>query len=91
MSSHPKVVLWSKAGCHFCGEVKSYLESKNQPYDNIDVEGHDVLRDVLEIKYGIRHVPVIEVGNNDTFHALLKPDLALLETLLNESTIAVES
>lgn len=82
MPSSTTVVLWSKEGCHFCGEVKSYLESKNQPYQNIEVSGNDILRDVLELKYGIRHVPVVEVGRGGVYEALLEPDLAKLEKLL---------
>ncbi|MCP1186373.1 MAG: glutaredoxin family protein [Paenibacillus sp.] len=81
-SSTKKVVLWSKTGCHFCGEVKAFLTERNQPFENIEVQGNDVLRDVLEAKYGIRHVPVIEVGGDGKFEALLEPDLEKLAELL---------
>ncbi|WP_339297916.1 glutaredoxin family protein [Paenibacillus sp. FSL R5-0623] len=81
-SSTKKVVLWSKTGCHFCGEVKAFLTERNQPFEKIEVQGHDVLRDVLEAKYGIRHVPVIEVGGDGKFEALLEPDLEKLAELL---------
>ncbi|MNP71232.1 hypothetical protein D3C76_1675900 [compost metagenome] len=46
------------------------------------MQGNDVLRDVLEAKYGIRHVPVIEVGGDGKFEALLEPDLEKLAELL---------
>ncbi|MGF9642166.1 MULTISPECIES: glutaredoxin family protein [Paenibacillus] len=82
MSSKPKVVLWSKTGCHFCGEIKTYLESQNQPYENIQVDGNDALRDVLETKYGIRYVPVVEVGGDNKYEALLNPDLEELGKVL---------
>ncbi|MCG7380556.1 glutaredoxin family protein [Paenibacillus sp. ACRSA] len=83
MSSSPKkVVLWSKTGCHFCGEVKAFLTEQNQPFENIEVQGNDVLRDVLEAKYGIRHVPVIEVGRDGKYEALLEADLEKLAELL---------
>ena len=83
-TSPKKVVLWSKTGCHFCGEVKAFLTSRNQPFENIEVEGNDVLRDVLEAKYGIRHVPVIEVGGEGKYEALLEPDLEKLAALLGQ-------
>ncbi|SFJ77118.1 glutaredoxin family protein [Thermoflavimicrobium dichotomicum] len=85
MSASKKVVLWSRSGCHYCAEVKAFLEANNYPYENLDVEGKDVLRDVLEVKYGIRHVPVIEVGSKGTFEAVLEPDLDRLKALLSNS------
>ncbi|WP_427052323.1 glutaredoxin family protein [Paenibacillus sp. TC-CSREp1] len=84
MSSSKKVVLWSKEGCHFCGEVKAFLNEHNQPFENIEVQGNDVLRDVLEAKYGIRHVPVIEVGRDGIYEALLEADLDQLAQLLEK-------
>ncbi|CAI6083137.1 hypothetical protein PAECIP112173_03804 [Paenibacillus sp. JJ-100] len=90
MSSSKKVVLWSKTGCHFCGEVKAFLTEHNQPFENIEVQGNDVLRDVLEVKYGIRHVPVIEVGANGKYEALLEPDLEkLVELLVRQDEVIV--
>lgn len=61
MSSAKKVVVWSKTGCHYCAEVKTLLDSKQIAYENISVDGNDGLRDVLQVKYGVRHVPVVEV------------------------------
>lgn len=84
-STSKKVVLWSKTGCHFCGEVKAFLTACNQSFENIEVQGNDVLRDVLEAKYGIRHVPVIEVGGDGKYEALLEPDLEKLAELLAQS------
>ncbi|WP_025717087.1 glutaredoxin family protein [Paenibacillus sp. 1-18] len=89
MSSKPKVVLWIKTGCHFCGEIKSYLEAQNQPYENIQVDGNDALRDVLETKYGIRYVPVVEVGGDNKYEALLNPDLEALAKVLESYNQAV--
>lgn len=77
-----KVVIWSKPGCHYCGIVKNYLEENNHPYENIDIEGKDYLRDVLEAKYGIRHVPVVEIGGEGTFTAVTDWDLDKIEQLL---------
>lgn len=57
-----KVIVWSKKGCHYCQDVKDYLTENDIPYTNIDVTEHEYLRDVLDAKYGIRYVPVVEIG-----------------------------
>ncbi|GGJ07176.1 glutaredoxin family protein [Paenibacillus hunanensis] len=80
--SNPHVIVWSKTGCHFCQEIKTYLETNGYAYTNLEVAGHDELRDILEAKYGIRHVPVVEVGQGATYTALLEPDLEKLRHLL---------
>ena len=38
-SSTKKVVLWSKTGCHFCGEVKAFLTERNQPFETLKYRG----------------------------------------------------
>ncbi|MBP2002432.1 glutaredoxin [Paenibacillus shirakamiensis] len=85
MSIQPNIVVWSKTGCHFCGEIKAYLEAHHYAYVNLEVAGHDILRDVLEAKYGIRHVPVVEVGYGQTYSALIEADIEKLEQLLEQS------
>ncbi|WP_322922368.1 glutaredoxin family protein [Paenibacillus campi] len=77
-----RIIVWSKTGCHFCQEIKTYLETNGYVYTNLEVAGHDELRDILEAKYGIRHVPVVEVGHGATYTALLEPDLEKLQHLL---------
>lgn len=61
---------------------ESISDRAKPAFENIEVQGNDVLRDVLEAKYGIRHVPVIEVGGDGKFEALLEPDLEKLAELL---------
>ncbi|MEH7487192.1 glutaredoxin family protein, partial [Priestia megaterium] len=51
-----KILLWNRKGCHHCEELKAYFHEKGYQYESIDVEGKDYLRDLLEFKYGIRHV-----------------------------------
>lgn len=83
MSATTKIVLWSRQGCHACGRVKAFLEEKGLPYENIDVGERDHLRDILEAKYGIRHVPVVEVKVDETtYQAILGEDLERLTTVL---------
>ncbi len=85
------IILWSKTGCHFCGEIKNYLELNHHHYINLDVADNDGLRDILEAKYGIRHVPVVEVGRNGTYTAFLETDLEGLARLLAEEAEAAHS
>ncbi|AJS60501.1 glutaredoxin family protein [Paenibacillus sp. IHBB 10380] len=82
MSTNPKIVVWSKPGCHYCAEVKSYLEANHYSYENIDVGGNDILRDVLEVKYGIRHVPVVEIGREGKFEGVVEVGLKHLQAAL---------
>lgn len=49
MAVQQKVILWGRNGCSFCDNVKSVLAAHDYPYEWIDVEGKDVLRDVLEV------------------------------------------
>ncbi|GFN31435.1 glutaredoxin family protein [Paenibacillus xylaniclasticus] len=82
MSNQVKLVLWSREGCQACQETKAYFQSKGYEYDNIDVTGKDHLRDILEVKYGIRHVPVVEIGNGQVYEAVTDGDLNRIDALL---------
>ncbi|MFT8320841.1 MAG: glutaredoxin family protein [Bacillus sp. (in: firmicutes)] len=86
MSQTKKVVVWSKVGCSYCEEVKSFLKDNKLDYSTIDVTENDKLRDVLEVKYGIRYVPVVEISDSEqeaSYQAVFKVDLeALKEALL---------
>lgn len=73
----------------FVGEIQSYLEAQNQPYENIQVDGNDALRDVLETQYGIRYIPVVEMGGDNKYEALLNPDLEELTKALESYNQAV--
>lgn len=82
MSNSFSVVVWSKEGCHYCAEVKQYLEEKQVNYKTIDVTNHDERRDILEIKYGIRHVPVVEIGQNGIYESVTEVGIPHLERAL---------
>jgi glutaredoxin 3 len=82
MSDQQKIILWGKKVCPYCDQVRAFLKANNYEYETIDVEGHDILRDVLEAKYNARRVPVIEVGGNGKFEAVLGPDLIRLAEVL---------
>lgn len=37
MSNNVSIIVWSKQGCHYCQEVKDYLEGQQLAYQTIDV------------------------------------------------------
>ncbi|MFE0506633.1 glutaredoxin family protein [Peribacillus butanolivorans] len=76
------VVVWSKQGCHYCEEVKQYLKEKDIAYHTVDVTNHDERRDILEIKYGVRHVPVIEIGRGNVYESVTEVGIPHIEKVL---------
>ncbi|EOI6975168.1 glutaredoxin family protein [Listeria monocytogenes] len=80
------VVVWSKAGCHYCKDVKDYLTEQKIVFQDIDVTDHDYLRVVLRAKYGIRHVPVVEIGDIEKgiYQAVTEVGIKHLEKALFE-------
>lgn len=59
------IVLWAKEGCHYCQEIKDYLQDEGLSYDIIDVTNNDQFRDILQVKYWVSYVPVVEIGQRD--------------------------
>jgi len=84
MNKELSVVVWAKEGCHYCGEVKQYLEEKGINYETVDVTHHDERRDILEIKYGVRHVPVVEIGQGDVYEGVTKVGIEHIEAVLEK-------
>lgn len=82
MSNNVSIIVWSKQGCHFCQEVKDYLEGQQLAYQTIDVTNQDDRRDILEAKYGIRHVPVVEIGKSEVYKGITQVGLSHLEEAL---------
>ncbi|TKH07395.1 glutaredoxin [Peribacillus simplex] len=76
------VVVWSKQGCHYCEEVKQYLKEKDIAYQTVDVTDHDERRDILEIKYGVRYVPIIEIGRGNVYESVTEIGIPYLEKVL---------
>ena len=89
MTKTLNIIVWSKKGCHYCEEVKQYLEKKELDYKSVDVTEHDDRRDILEAKYGVRHVPVIEIGQGDVYKGVTEVGLAYLEKALEEAAVKV--
>ncbi|WP_067726959.1 glutaredoxin family protein [Oceanobacillus damuensis] len=84
MAKDLSVVVWAKQGCSYCGEVKDYLDEKNISYQTIDVTEHDDRRDILDQKYGIRHVPVVEIGQGNAYEAVTEVGIEHLEAALKK-------
>jgi glutaredoxin len=84
MGKEFSVVVWSKEGCHYCGEVKQYLQEQGIKYETIDVTHHDERRDILEVKYGVRHVPVVEIGQGEVYEGVTKVGIDHLEKVLEK-------
>jgi len=84
MAGQQKIVLWSRQGCQACQELKLFLDQKGYVYENVDVGGKDYLRDVLELKYGVRHVPVVEIGNGQVYEAVTDADVQRIVSLIEQ-------
>ncbi|GGP15306.1 glutaredoxin family protein [Oceanobacillus neutriphilus] len=76
------IVVWSKQGCSYCGEVKQYLADKGITFKDIDLTNHDDRRDILEAKYGVRHVPVVEIGQGNQYEAVTDVGVQYIEEAL---------
>lgn len=70
MSTSLSIVVWSKEGCHYCDEIKEYLKINQIPFQTVDVTKADDRRDILEVKYDVRHVPVVEIGKNGIYEGI---------------------
>ena len=80
--SEINVLLWAKDGCSYCQEVKQFFAEQEITYEIIDVTNHDDRRDILELKYGIRYVPVVEIGKDGTYSAITELGLEALKNKL---------
>lgn len=86
MSNTLNIIVWSKEGCSYCEEVKEYLEGKDLAYKSVDITKHDDRRDILEAKYGVRYVPVVEIGQGNAFEGVTELGLEHLEKALEKAS-----
>ena len=70
MANEVSIVVWAKDGCSYCADVKGYLEQNGYDYKVVDVTNNDNFRDILETKYGVRYVPVVEIGQGLTYEGV---------------------
>lgn len=57
----PNITIYSTPTCPYCKLAKSYLQSKNIPYKDIDVSGDDKAAEEMIHKSGQMGVPVIDI------------------------------
>lgn len=82
MPQKPNIVIWGKQNCPHCERVRAFLQDRRLEYKTVDVEGNDSYRDVLEVKYNVRRVPVVEIGGDTKYEAVIGADLERLAELL---------
>jgi glutaredoxin len=82
MAKNESIVVWSKQGCSYCDEVKTFLEDNGLDYKTIDITENEDRRDVLEAKYGVRHVPIVEIGQGNVYEAVTEVGIGHLEKVL---------
>lgn len=81
-TDYPAIVLYSVSWCPHCQAARKYLDERNIPYINRDVEQDAEAMDMLVNRYGSQSVPVIVIGNDD---AVLKGfDQAKFEKVLQD-------
>lgn len=91
MAQELSIVVWAKDGCSYCKEVKEYLTEQNLDYQVIDVTNHDEFRDILDIKYGVRHVPVVELGVNNQYQGVTEVGIEHLQKALKSVSEVVNN
>ncbi|RHW34733.1 glutaredoxin family protein [Lysinibacillus yapensis] len=85
MAKNFTIVVWAKDGCSYCAEVKEYLTEQQLDFKIVDVTNHDDYRDILELKYGVRHVPVVEIGRDHQYRAITEVGIENLQIVLQEA------
>lgn len=64
--SQPTIVLWAKEGCHYCQTLKEYFAKEKLAYRVVDVTHQDAFRSILQTKYGVSYVPVVEIAKSNS-------------------------
>ncbi|EUJ42620.1 glutaredoxin family protein [Paenilisteria rocourtiae] len=85
MAENLAIVVWAKRGCDYCAEVKNYLTKEGLDFQVVDVTDHDEQREILQAKYGVRYVPVVEIGRGHTYRGVTELGLPALEKALREA------
>ncbi|MBC1492395.1 glutaredoxin [Listeria booriae] len=85
MAESLSVIVWTKQGCQYCAEVKAYLGEQGFDFKEVDVTDHDEQREILQAKYGVRYVPVVEIGRGHTYKGVTELGLPALKKALEEA------
>lgn len=57
-----KIILYTTHYCGYCRRAKAFLQQKNLPFEEINVEGNDAKREWLVKATGQRTVPQIFIN-----------------------------
>src|ERR1044072_1419676 len=71
-----KVVMYATGWCGYCARARALLESKNVPFEEIDVDAQPGAREEMMKRSGRRTVPQIFIGET---HVGGRDDLQDLE------------
>ncbi len=58
-----QVKIYTTSYCPYCKRAKDFFDSLALPFEEIDVEHNDILRDELSKKYNWLTVPMIVIGD----------------------------
>jgi glutaredoxin 3 len=58
----PRIVMYSSGWCGYCYRARKLLESKNVPFEEIDVDSRPGAREEMITRSGRRTVPQIFIG-----------------------------
>ena len=58
----PRIVMYATGWCGYCARARSLLESKNVPFEEIDVDASPGARAEMMTRSGRRTVPQIFIG-----------------------------
>jgi glutaredoxin 3 len=58
-----QVKIYTTSYCPYCKRAKDFFNSLDLPFEEIDVEHNEILRDELSKKYNWLTVPMIVIGD----------------------------
>ena len=57
-----RLTLFSRPGCHLCGDARAVLDRVGEPYEEVDIETDDALH-----KRYLERIPVVAVDGEEAF------------------------
>ena len=58
----PRLVMYSRPGCHLCDEARVVLERIGEPFDEVDIDSDDEL-----LKRYLERIPVIALDGEELY------------------------
>ncbi|MCZ8516703.1 glutaredoxin family protein [Paenibacillus filicis] len=62
MTDKPNVIVYSSTNCHYCGQLKKYLNEQHVVYEERNIDLNETFAEELW-NTGMRSVPVTVVGD----------------------------